>query len=161
MTKSAWLLSAAADTVFLMPILPAITTGVRSGEILALRWQDIDFEHGAEQQALKARMGAAYRDQGLVCAMPDGRPIVPKYISDRFRYVVAKAGLPHMTFRALRHSHATMLTASGVPVKVVSGMLGHSNTAITQDIYTHLLPTMQKQAAETIDTILQRSPEEL
>ena len=47
-----------------------------------------------------------------------------------------------------------MLIANGVPVKVVSERLGHSGVAITQDLYTHVLPHMQQQAADAVDNLL-------
>lgn len=198
------LLQAAQGTVFYAPVALAATTGMRRGEILALRWEDVDFErsairisrslgqtkagiffkepktpesrrtiavsrytlnilekHKEDQRSEKSAMGTAYQDQGLVCAMPDGSPISPQYVSDNFRWVVKRAGLPHMTFHGLRHSQATILIASGVPVKVVSEMLGHSNTSITQDLYTHVLPTMQRQAADTLDRLLSAANEDL
>ncbi len=57
-----------------------------------------------------------------------------------------------ITLHGLRHTHATALIAAGVPVKVVSERLGHASVLITQDIYTHVLPHMQTQAADVIET---------
>jgi integrase len=61
------------------------------------------------------------------------------------------ARLPHMRFHDLRHTAATLLLGSGVNSKVVSEMLGHASFAITLDIYGHVLPDMQAQAAAAMD----------
>lgn len=53
----------------------------------------------------------------------------------------------------LRHTHATSLIAAGVPVKVISERLGHSSVVITQDIYGHVLPNMQRQAADIMESL--------
>jgi len=60
------------------------------------------------------------------------------------------AGLPKIRLHDLRHSHATLGLASGVPTKVTSERLGHSRTAITDDLYSHVTKTMQDEAAATI-----------
>jgi integrase len=57
---------------------------------------------------------------------------------------------------SLRHSHATLLFAAGVPLKTVSSRLGHSTIAITADLYTHAFEGEQDQAAKAIDRALQR-----
>ena len=78
----------------------------------------------------------------------------PDQLSDNFRTIVKRAGSPHLRFHDLSHTAATMLIANGVPVKVVSERLGHSGVAITQDLYTHVLPNMQQQAADAVDNLL-------
>ena len=62
-----------------------------------------------------------------------------------------KADLPHMRFHDLRHSAATILMAAGVHPKVVQERLGHSTIAMTMDIYSHVLPSMQQDVADKID----------
>ena len=62
--------------------------------------------------------------------------------------------LPEVRFHDLRHSHATFLLMQGVPLKVISELMGHSSTNITQDIYSHVLLQMQQQAADAVDDIL-------
>lgn len=52
------------------------------------------------------------------------------------------------------HSHATLLLKAGVPAKVVSERLGHSAIALTLDVYSHVLPSMQAEAAVHIETML-------
>jgi integrase len=67
------------------------------------------------------------------------------------------AGLPRERCYDLRHTRATLLLARGVPVKVVSEMLGHANIGITLSLYAHVLPHMQQQAANTMDAMLRGS----
>ena len=71
-----------------------------------------------------------------------------------FVRLLTKAGLPAMRFHALRHSAATLLMAEGVPVKVASEMLGHADITTTLRIYSHVLPSMQEQAAGAMDRLI-------
>ena len=64
------------------------------------------------------------------------------------------AGLPRIRFHDLRHTAATLLLGRGVHPKIVSEMLGHSTTAITLDLYSHVTPTMQREAAAIFDSVL-------
>ena len=54
----------------------------------------------------------------------------------------------------LRHSHASHLLAANIHPKIVQERLGHSGIAITMDIYSHLMPNMQAEAAATVDAVL-------
>ena len=64
-----------------------------------------------------------------------------------------KAGLPKITFYSLRHFFATILLTENVHPKVVQSMLGHSSIALTLDTYSHIIPDIQKEAADKIDGI--------
>lgn len=68
--------------------------------------------------------------------------------------MIKKAAMPKIRFHDLRHTHATLLLAKGVNVKVISERLGHSNIKITLDTYSHVLPTMQEEAVNKIEEIL-------
>ena len=81
----------------------------------------------------------------------DGSPIVPDKVTQDFARVVKRLGLPYLSFHGLRHVHATLLLSAGTNPKVVSERLGHSNIAITMDIYSHVLPGLQEAAALAID----------
>ncbi|HEV2659932.1 MAG TPA: site-specific integrase [Ktedonobacteraceae bacterium] len=76
----------------------------------------------------------------------------PNYVRSLFKQVLKSAGLPNVRFHDLRHSAATVLLA-GVPLKVVSELLGHSSIAITADIYAHVLPEMQQEVGRKIDEL--------
>ena len=59
-----------------------------------------------------------------------------------------------MSFHSLRHTHATLLLKQGIHPKVVSERLGHANVGITLDTYSHVMPGMQEEAAERINSVL-------
>ncbi len=65
-----------------------------------------------------------------------------------------RAGAPPVRFHDLRHTSATLLLGRGVHLKIVSEMLGHSTVAITLDLYSHVTPTMQSEAAVAMDELL-------
>ena len=64
-----------------------------------------------------------------------------------------RAKLPAMRFHDLRHTAATLMLAAGEHPKVVQEMLGHSNISMTMDTYSHMLPTMQREAMEGLDNL--------
>ena len=66
----------------------------------------------------------------------------------------AKTTLPRIRFHDLRHAHATHLLSSGIHPKVASERLGHSKVGITLDLYSHVIPGMQEDAAAKMDAAL-------
>lgn len=85
----------------------------------------------------------------------DYRPIDPHYVSQRFKNMLKDCGIDELiTFHGLRHTHATMLLASGVKEKVISERLGHSTVAFTMDTYTHVNIEMQKEEIKKISKFL-------
>lgn len=101
-----------------------------------------------------ADAGDDFDPTGLVFARPDGEPIHPEYISRTFDRLVVKHGLTHIRFHDLRHTHATLLLKAGVAVKVVSERLGHASPGFTLNVYQHVLPGMQAEAAQVFDHLL-------
>lgn len=95
----------------------------------------------------------AYKDNDLICSLQDGSPIHPSTITKRFQEVTNNAGIK-VTFHQLRHAHASFLLKQGVHPKVVSERLGHSNISMTMDLYSHIAPTLQRDAANQLDDIL-------
>jgi integrase len=95
-------------------------------------------------------------DEGdFVIAQPDGSPLRPHSIGQEWvRFLQAHRHLPRIRFHDLRHAHATHLLASGVHPKVASERLGHSKVGITLDLYSHVLPNMQADAAAIVDGAL-------
>jgi len=63
-------------------------------------------------------------------------------------------GLPRVRFHDLRHSHATQLLMLGEHPKVVQERLGHSQISVTLDTYSHVLPSMQREAAEKAERLV-------
>ena len=179
------------------PIVLETGSGMRRGEILALRWKDVDLRagtatvrqtleetrsgiafkqpktqkgarliplpafaiealkrHRSEQAAHRLKVGDAYQDHGLVFPRPDGRPWSPASFSVGFIAFARRHGFESLTFHHLRHTHATQLLKQGVHPKVVSERLGHSTIGVTLDVYSHVLPSMQQDAAEKINVAL-------
>ena len=193
-----FLLLKAAENSRLYPvILLAVTTGMRRGELLALKWNAVDLErkslsvfesleqtrdtlrfkrpksakgqrkidllrlaeeelrhHRARQREHKLLLGPAYADHDLVFPEPDGTLWAPDKLTRAFAALVRRHGLEGLRFHDLRHSHATQLLRQGVHPKVVSERLGHATVSITLDLYSHVLPGMQKEAAERLDAAL-------
>lgn len=76
-----------------------------------------------------------------------GKPLAPDRMSKEFARIRRRAGLSGVHLHTLKHTHATLMLKAGIPAKVVSERLGHSNIGITMDSYSHVLPGMQKDAA--------------
>jgi len=74
------------------------------------------------------------------------------------RRLLERAGVPDIRFRELRHTTATLLLSQGVHPKVVQERLGHSQFSVTLDTYSHVLPTMQIEAAAKFDEMLKATP---
>ncbi|MBA4550022.1 site-specific integrase [Thermoactinomyces intermedius] len=190
------LLKAAEGSKLYEPIFFAVNTGMRRGELFALRWSDVDFENQVisvrqtlyrtksdgfafrdaaktdgsrrsvavsgsivnmlkrikkEQAANKLALGPAYQDHDLIFCKDDGSPYNLDYVSRDFGRLVRKHNLPPIRFHDLRHTHATLLLQQGEHPKIVSERLGHSTITITMDLYSHVLPNMQKEAAQKLD----------
>jgi integrase len=100
---------------------------------------------------------AATRGPGasdVIFTTPSGRPIDPDNLAKWFKSILEQAGLPIIRLYDLRHTGATLALAVGVPPKVVSEQLGHAGAAFTLDIYSHVLPHMQEQAAMKVEEAL-------
>jgi len=113
--------------------------------------------HRAQQNEEKLLMGAGYRDQGYVFCKPDGTVYDPDRFSREFdrkqhQYNRAHpdAALPRLTLHGLRHTWATLALREGIDIKVVSDRLNHSSTFVTREIYSHVTPPMQSDAAERV-----------
>ena len=92
-------------------------------------------------------------------SVPDGtQPLHPDSITTGFRRLCDKAGLKGVRLHDLRHLHATQLLAAGVPVRTVSGRLGHANAATTLNVYAHFLQASDRQAADVIEGLLAAPP---
>lgn len=92
-------------------------------------------------------VGGAWPGHGLVFTLEDGTAPHPDTISSVWDRLVKAHGVERITLHGLRHTHATILLMAGVPVKVVQERLGHATSAITQDLYGHVVPGIQAQAA--------------
>jgi integrase len=102
------------------------------------------------QQRERSAAGGAWEDSGLVFTREDGRLIHPDLLSKWFVRSVGEALLTPIRFHDLRHTHASLALQAGVPAKVVSERLGHATVAFTLDVYSHVIPGLQEEAAERI-----------
>jgi Site-specific recombinase XerD len=176
----------------------ALTTGMRQGEILGLRWKDVDFKNniiritqtlshdgkilktGAKttssvrpiaidvdtknslikhfnisrsEQRQAQSINKPYSNNDLVFCTTNGAACSPRNLMRAYYLLLDKIDVPKITFHNLRHTHATLLLLEGIHPKIVSERLGHSSVKITLDTYSHLLPTMQEEAANSIGNI--------
>lgn len=119
-----------------------------AGTVAALReWRKAQLEE-------RLRAGEAWQAGEWVATDQIGRPSNPEYLSRRFGEIAASAGLPPITVKQLRHSHATALLAAGEAPKVVQERLGHSSISVTMDIYASVLPGMQRQAIDRLAALM-------
>ena len=102
-----------------------------------------------------------WSDHNLVFTFEDGSGLGPDYISRTFRSHTKKANVPPIRLHDLRHTHATLMLAAGVPVKVVSERLGHSTPAFTMAVYQHVLPGMQRDAVQMVANAKTKTPRHL
>lgn len=177
----------------------AAYTGMRRGELLGLRWEDLDVDrarlavrqtivleyttpiietpkshearvinldedtvgvlikHREAQEAEAEAWGLGYAETGLVFTRENGELINPDRLSQIFDRLVRLSKIRRIKFHGLRHTHATLLLAAGVPVKVVSERLGHADPAFTMRVYQHVTTAMQEEAARRFaDAVLKR-----
>ncbi len=103
----------------------------------------------------RARLGAVPLPSVPMFSDPGGGPIRRSNLLRRWFYpLLARAGLPKVRFHDLRHTHASLLLAQGVNPKVVQERLGHSQISLTLDTYSHVMPSLQRDAARRLDELL-------
>jgi integrase len=136
-------------------IITAISTGMRMGEILNLKWQEVDFEHGFIRVS-KSKNGKA-RDipinsyleetlKGLVESMKIGNYVFCKKVGEKFSRIDhffakarKRAGLEDLRFHDLRHTAASLYASRGCDIITLQNLLGHKKITMTQR-YAHLIP---------------------
>lgn len=111
-------------------------------------------EHREAQDKRREAFGQGWTDLDLVLERGDGKPNDPDTFTHWFPEIAERAGTPGVRFHDLRHAYATALLRRGVHPKVVSEALGHASTAFTMDTYSHVVPSMQRAAADAIEAEL-------
>ena len=112
--------------------------------------------HHGGQILVMAQLGATYEDNGLVFPGPVGKPLDPATLTRNFEKLVMRTMMGRFRLHDLRHFHASMLLKAGVHLKVVQERLGHSSIAITADTYSHVAPSLQKEAADVFSMYMQK-----
>ena len=158
----------AADEPVRTLLLTAVMTGMRRGELLGLKWEDVDLEGGkihvrralwrgkfvtpksrrsrraidapATVRAALARLPSRFQG-GLVFCGPQGQPLDPEnFIHRDFARVLRRSGVRRIRFHDLRHGYASLLIAQGAHPKYIQAQLGHASIQTTLDRYGHLMP---------------------
>ena len=153
----------------------AVGTGLRRGELLNLQWGDVDVGAGrlvvrnredftakngnertvplrgdALNTLREMREARTPLDNEPVFVDADGDVPKPDRVSKRFKFYVRKAKLSNreeLSFHSCRHTTGSWLSMQGVPLRVISEILGHSNTQVTE-MYSHLSPEVMGRAME-------------
>ena len=161
-----------------------VLTGLRIGELFALRWKNVNlhdkvlqvtetvyegrFDKPKTKRSVRAIplcreavsiLSALRRDtsepEQLVFATHSGRPLCRRNLLRRqLGPAWKKLGLPKVTWHALRHCHATLLDAVGAPLGSVQALLGHASPEVTRQIYLHAIPGEQRRAVERVGKLL-------
>jgi integrase len=158
----------------------AVSTGMRSGELLGLQWRDVDLRAGmlrVRRTVFNGKVNVPKTSHGsrgirlsktaveaLKQHAQDGEWIFPTSVGTSmsvhnlhnrsWKPLLKCAGLPNIRFHDLRHTCATLLLTKAVHPKVVQELLGHASIQITLDTYSHLLPDMGDIAASAMDSAL-------
>jgi len=107
--------------------------------------------HRKAQAAERLAAGSEWLSEDLVFCEPNGAPLHPDRFTRQFRRAVSKVDVsPIRGPHDLRHTWATLALKAGVHPKVVSDRLGHSTISITLDIYSHVTPTLDAEAANAV-----------
>ena len=160
-----------------------LATGLRRGELLGLKWSDIDLARGIIHvrrqvlrqngkvveaplktknsyrniaigvDAVKVLKGMEQKDE-YVFPSPYGGPMSPDSVLHMLQRVLKRAGLERIRFHDLRHTFSVLALQNGVDVKTLSAMLGHYSAGFTLDTYAHVTTSMQKQAANAVGNFL-------
>lgn len=102
----------------------------------------------------RTELGAAFHDHGYVIRKKNGDPYRPDSITQKWERFLEKNNLPKIRLHDLRHSNATMLAAAKVNQVTIQKRLGHSDITTTMRYYTHMLPAMDADAADTLDEMI-------
>jgi len=123
---------------------------------IALGPQTIDVlrDHFQRQLIEKDIASENWIEQGLVFTNSFGGPLHPRNLLRDFKTFLKNVGLPMIRFHDLRHTAASLMLNHGIPLIIASRRLGHARPSITLDMYGHMIPNMQVEAAEKLDELV-------
>lgn len=107
-----------------------------------------------QQLEERVALGPGYAETDHVFRREDGSWVHPSALSRRFATLVRQTSLPEIRLHDLRHTWASLALQAGVPVKVVSEILGHASVTITYDTYSHVIPGMAEDATSKVAALL-------
>jgi integrase len=116
--------------------------------------------HRRRQAEALLAIGVRLTDDHHVVMQADGTALQPNSIGHAFAMFLQATKRPHIRFHDLRHSHATQMLAAGVHPKIASERLGHAKVGTTLDLYSHVLPGMQADAAARVDVAIRAALEQ-
>lgn len=157
--------------------MTAVMTGARKGEIMGLRWSDIDYEkkqiyirrtfnHGRFfapktrgsiraidcppaliTELRKWKIRSGGKDESLIFSRENGEPLNGVTSWRHFKNALQEAGCPEIRFHDLRHTYASLLIAQGENIKYIQTQLGHATPMMTLNVYSHLMKPDNQEAA--------------
>ena len=111
--------------------------------------------HRDQQDGIRQTIGLPKTtDNDLIFGHIDGKPYLPNTITHAWIKLVRHCGLTGVRLHDARHSHASLMLKNGTSLKVIQERLGHSNFGITANIYAHVSPNMQREAANSFDDLV-------
>ncbi len=131
----------------------------KRGHLIRLDGGTVDMlrQWRARQNQERLLLGPGYHDDGWVFCMADGQVFHPERFGREFtrkqtafNRAEPDQPLPHLKLHGLRHTWATLALEEGIDIHIVSERLNHSSTSVTREIYTHVTPPMQSDAAERV-----------
>jgi integrase len=118
---------------------------------------DVLREHRKASLEVRTQLGAGrLPDDALLFADIEGKPLSPNAMSAAWADRAESIDMPQVTFRALRHTHASQLIDEGVDIVTISKRLGHAKPDITLRVYAHLFRRDDGKAAAAINAALKR-----
>ncbi len=121
---------------------------------LSAKLKRVFLAHQRRQDEERALAGSKWTETGLVFVTSKGGPLDPRNVYRDFLKVLKDAKLEDHRFHDLRHTFASLMAAEGEELEQIKMWLGHSQIALTADLYTHFYPSVAKQTARRLDKYL-------
>ena len=192
------LIQAAKGTDMEVPVMLTLSLGLRRGELIALRWENVDLskgiihicenrvdgldgkvvtkapksqagirdlplspslismlkKHKIEFSKKQLKYAVGYNNDDFVICQHNGNPYKPFSFTKKFRTLLKQNNLRHIRFHDLRHTNASIMLSQGISPKVAQQRLGHSDFSTTMNIYSHVMKSMEIEAAQKLDDVL-------